>query len=168
MAFYHHRIKRTKRDVFNAVLREMIVLRPPSAMPKSPFKRPRLNLGPSTERNNKGKTTDDAFFPCACVHSPYFIVSYLPCSNYSYAPNVFISTAVICTSIHVYWNGLYHACKQGFCRRSSAPTLVCVCSGVRLIDCSYCSFFPQLEVPATLDPSGTSNSTETSGLYVII
>ena len=33
MAFYRHRIKRTKRDVFNAVLRGLVVLRPPAAMP---------------------------------------------------------------------------------------------------------------------------------------
>jgi len=56
MAFYHHRIKRTKRDVFNAVLRELIVLRPPATMPGSPAKRPRLNSGPSTEQQlKKGK-----------------------------------------------------------------------------------------------------------------
>jgi hypothetical protein len=39
MAFHQHRIKRTKWNVFNAVLRELIVLRPPAAMPKSPIKR---------------------------------------------------------------------------------------------------------------------------------
>jgi len=36
MTFYHH-IKRMKWDVFNAVLCELIVLRPPAAMPKSPI-----------------------------------------------------------------------------------------------------------------------------------
>jgi hypothetical protein len=56
MAIYHHRIKSSKRDIFNAVLRELIVLAPPAAMPTSPFKRRRLNEGPSTEHRNKGKT----------------------------------------------------------------------------------------------------------------
>jgi hypothetical protein len=51
MAFYHHHIKRTKRDVFNAVLRELIVLRPSAAMPKSPIKRPRLNSDPPLNNN---------------------------------------------------------------------------------------------------------------------
>jgi hypothetical protein len=56
MAICHHRIKSSRRDIFNAVLREIIVLAPPAAMPTSPFKRRRLNEGPSTERRNKGKT----------------------------------------------------------------------------------------------------------------
>ncbi|KAG2339461.1 hypothetical protein BDR05DRAFT_1039141 [Suillus weaverae] len=56
MAICHHRIKSSKRDIFNAVLQEIIVLAPPAAMPTSPFKRHRLNEGPSTKRRNKGKT----------------------------------------------------------------------------------------------------------------
>ena len=56
MAIYHHHIKSSKRDIFNAVLRELIVLAPPAALPTSPFKRRRLKEGPSTERRNKGKT----------------------------------------------------------------------------------------------------------------
>ncbi|KAG1758310.1 hypothetical protein EDD22DRAFT_998796 [Suillus occidentalis] len=55
MAFCHHRINKSKRDIFNCILRELIVLSPPAAMPTSPFKRRRLNAGPSTERPNKGK-----------------------------------------------------------------------------------------------------------------
>ncbi|KAG2132148.1 uncharacterized protein EDB93DRAFT_1255334 [Suillus bovinus] len=55
MAFCHHRINKSKRDIFNSILRELIVLSPPAAMPTSPFKRRRLNAGPSTERTNKGK-----------------------------------------------------------------------------------------------------------------
>ncbi|KAG2138762.1 hypothetical protein BD769DRAFT_1384533 [Suillus cothurnatus] len=55
MAFCHHRIAKSKRDVFNAILRELIVLSPPSAMPTSPFKRRRLAAGPCTERQYKGK-----------------------------------------------------------------------------------------------------------------
>jgi hypothetical protein len=57
MVFYHHRIKRTKWNVFNAVLRELIVLRLLAAMPKSPIKRPRLNSGPSTEQQRKKRKT---------------------------------------------------------------------------------------------------------------
>ncbi|KAG1837453.1 hypothetical protein DFJ58DRAFT_734345 [Suillus subalutaceus] len=38
MAFCHHRIIKSKRDVFKAILRELIVPSPPSTMPSSPFK----------------------------------------------------------------------------------------------------------------------------------
>ena len=56
MAICHHHIKSSKRDIFNVILRELIVLTPPAAMPTSPFKRRRLNKGPSTKCRNKGKT----------------------------------------------------------------------------------------------------------------
>ncbi|KAG1854529.1 hypothetical protein F4604DRAFT_1802717 [Suillus subluteus] len=56
MAICHHRIKSSRRDIFNAILRELIVLAPPAAMPTSPFKRRRLHKGPATEQRNKGKT----------------------------------------------------------------------------------------------------------------
>ncbi|KAG2124066.1 hypothetical protein BD769DRAFT_1388879 [Suillus cothurnatus] len=53
MAFYHHRVKKSRRDIFEAVLRELIVLSPPAPMPSSRFKRRRLDDGPCTERRNK-------------------------------------------------------------------------------------------------------------------
>ena len=56
MAIYHHHIKPSKHDIFNAVLRELIVLALPAALPTSPFKCRHLKEGPSTERRNKGKT----------------------------------------------------------------------------------------------------------------
>ncbi|KAG1908162.1 uncharacterized protein F5891DRAFT_1179681 [Suillus fuscotomentosus] len=52
MAFCH--TKKSKCDIFDAVLRELIVLLPPVPMPSSPFKRRRLNDGPYTEQYNKG------------------------------------------------------------------------------------------------------------------
>ncbi|KAG1811097.1 hypothetical protein EV424DRAFT_1542644 [Suillus variegatus] len=55
MAFCHHHIKTFKRDIFDAVLQELIVLSPPAPMPSSPFKRRHLNDGPYTEQYNKGK-----------------------------------------------------------------------------------------------------------------
>ncbi|OAX31960.1 hypothetical protein K503DRAFT_805633 [Rhizopogon vinicolor AM-OR11-026] len=55
VAIYHHRFKSKTCDVFNMVLRELIVLSPPAAMPSGPFKCRRLNTGPSTEQRNKGK-----------------------------------------------------------------------------------------------------------------
>jgi hypothetical protein len=55
MAIHHHRFKSKKCDVFNMVLWELIILSPPTAIPSSPFKRRRLNAGPSTEQRNKGK-----------------------------------------------------------------------------------------------------------------
>ena len=40
MAIYHRRIKSLKHDIFNAILRELVVLAPTAAgMPTSPFKR---------------------------------------------------------------------------------------------------------------------------------
>jgi hypothetical protein len=47
-------------------LRELIVLAPPAAMPTSPFKRRRLNNGPSTECRNKGKTPIRGWLVRAC------------------------------------------------------------------------------------------------------
>ncbi|KIJ09101.1 hypothetical protein PAXINDRAFT_17803 [Paxillus involutus ATCC 200175] len=55
IAFYHHHIKKSRRRVFNASLRELLVVRPPSAMPASPFKRARLSDGPVTAVTGKGK-----------------------------------------------------------------------------------------------------------------
>ncbi|KAG2087595.1 hypothetical protein BD769DRAFT_1680709 [Suillus cothurnatus] len=57
MAFCHHRIKNAKRDVFNAILRQLTVLSPPAAMPINPFKRHRLDTGPLNlnTRNKKAK-----------------------------------------------------------------------------------------------------------------
>ncbi|KAG1890684.1 uncharacterized protein F5891DRAFT_986837 [Suillus fuscotomentosus] len=55
MAFFHHRVKNAKRDVFNAILRQLTVLSPPAAMPINPFKRHRLNTGPLNARNKKAK-----------------------------------------------------------------------------------------------------------------
>ncbi|KAG2055899.1 hypothetical protein BDR06DRAFT_1043603 [Suillus hirtellus] len=52
MAFCH--TKKSKCDIFDAVLQELIVLLPPAPMPSSPFKRQRLNDGPYTEQYNKG------------------------------------------------------------------------------------------------------------------
>jgi len=53
MAVYHHRFKSKKGDVFNMVLRELIVLSPPATMPSSPFKRRRLNAGPSAQQRKE-------------------------------------------------------------------------------------------------------------------
>ncbi|KIK31701.1 hypothetical protein CY34DRAFT_102883, partial [Suillus luteus UH-Slu-Lm8-n1] len=53
MAFYHHHVKKSRRNIFEAVLRELIVLSPPAPMPSSRFKRCRLNDGPCTEQCNK-------------------------------------------------------------------------------------------------------------------
>jgi hypothetical protein len=57
MVFCHHRIKNAKRDVFNAILRQLTVLSPPAAMPINPFKRHHLNTGPLNlnTRNKKAK-----------------------------------------------------------------------------------------------------------------
>lgn len=57
MAFCHRRIKNAKRDVFNAILRQLTVLSPPVAMPINPFKRHRLDSGPLNlnARNKKAK-----------------------------------------------------------------------------------------------------------------
>jgi len=56
-AFFHHHIRRSKRHIFNAVLREMIniVLQPPSNMPSSPLKQRKLGAGPSSDMPFKGK-----------------------------------------------------------------------------------------------------------------
>ncbi|KAG2365279.1 hypothetical protein BDR07DRAFT_1481540 [Suillus spraguei] len=54
MASYHHHTKKSKHDIFEAVLRELIVLSPPVPMPRSPFKRRHLNDGPCTEQHHKG------------------------------------------------------------------------------------------------------------------
>ncbi|KAH7930555.1 hypothetical protein BV22DRAFT_1124829 [Leucogyrophana mollusca] len=57
MALVHHYIKKEKRHVFNLMLRELIVRADPAPMPESPFKRRRLDAGPSTEVTTKGKET---------------------------------------------------------------------------------------------------------------
>ncbi|KIK32139.1 hypothetical protein CY34DRAFT_27266 [Suillus luteus UH-Slu-Lm8-n1] len=49
MAFCHHRIIKSKCDVFNAILRELIILSPPAALPSSPFKHRCLAAGSCTE-----------------------------------------------------------------------------------------------------------------------
>jgi hypothetical protein len=54
-AFFHHHIRSSKRHIFNAVLRDMIVLRPPSNMPSSPLKRRKLGAGPASDMPFKGK-----------------------------------------------------------------------------------------------------------------
>ncbi|KAG1722366.1 hypothetical protein EDD22DRAFT_935595 [Suillus occidentalis] len=54
-AFFHHHIQRSKRHIFNAVLRELIVLRPPSNMPSSLLKRCNIGTGPASDKPSKGK-----------------------------------------------------------------------------------------------------------------
>ncbi|KAG2748657.1 hypothetical protein P692DRAFT_20732882, partial [Suillus brevipes Sb2] len=54
-AFFHHHIRKSKRHIFNAVLRELIVLRPPSNMPSSPLKRRNIGTGPASDKPSKGK-----------------------------------------------------------------------------------------------------------------
>ncbi|KAG2336696.1 hypothetical protein BDR05DRAFT_1005627 [Suillus weaverae] len=54
-AFCHHCMKNSKRDIFEAIVRELIVLSPPAAMPSSRFKRRSLSDGPCTEHHNWGK-----------------------------------------------------------------------------------------------------------------
>ncbi|KAG1732556.1 hypothetical protein EDB19DRAFT_1831263 [Suillus lakei] len=49
MAFCHHHINKSKHDIFNSILQELIVLSLPAAMPTSPFKHHCLNAEPSTE-----------------------------------------------------------------------------------------------------------------------
>jgi hypothetical protein len=51
-AIVHHQIKSTKKSIFNAVLREMIVLRPPIAIIRSPIKR-KIGTSPSTMKKAK-------------------------------------------------------------------------------------------------------------------
>ncbi|KAH7926342.1 hypothetical protein BV22DRAFT_1128233 [Leucogyrophana mollusca] len=55
MALVHHRIKSSRRHVFNLVIREMIVRRKPANMPASPLKRHRLDNGPASELIERGK-----------------------------------------------------------------------------------------------------------------
>ncbi|KAG1722861.1 hypothetical protein EDB19DRAFT_1916434 [Suillus lakei] len=55
MAFCHNYVKKSKHNIFNAVLQELIVLSPPAPMPSSPFKCCHLNDGPCTEQHNKWK-----------------------------------------------------------------------------------------------------------------
>ncbi|KAG1893117.1 uncharacterized protein F5891DRAFT_1196839 [Suillus fuscotomentosus] len=54
-AFCHRHMKNSKHDIFEAIVRELIVLSPPAAMPTSRFKRRRLSDGPCTEQRNWGK-----------------------------------------------------------------------------------------------------------------
>ncbi|KIJ09216.1 hypothetical protein PAXINDRAFT_17684 [Paxillus involutus ATCC 200175] len=51
MSFCYHHIKKSKKHIFNAIPRQLIVLRPPAALPNSPFKRQRISAG-----NSKGKS----------------------------------------------------------------------------------------------------------------
>ncbi|KIK77994.1 hypothetical protein PAXRUDRAFT_834770 [Paxillus rubicundulus Ve08.2h10] len=51
MSFCYHHIKILKKHVFNAIPRQLIVLRPPAALPSNPFKRLRISAG-----NSKGKS----------------------------------------------------------------------------------------------------------------
>ncbi|KAG2091238.1 hypothetical protein BD769DRAFT_1679436 [Suillus cothurnatus] len=53
MAFYHHCVKNSRRDIFEAILRELIVLSPPAPMPSSHFKCQCLSDGPYTEQRKK-------------------------------------------------------------------------------------------------------------------
>ena len=52
-ALMHYLIKQEKKSVFTAVVRQIVVLRPPPAPPMNPFKRARLSDGPMLTGSRK-------------------------------------------------------------------------------------------------------------------
>ena len=56
-ALMHYLIKQEKKSVFTAVVRQIVVLRPPPAPPVNPLKRARLSDGPMLTGTRKMKKT---------------------------------------------------------------------------------------------------------------
>ncbi|KAI9566420.1 hypothetical protein HD554DRAFT_1110619 [Boletus coccyginus] len=55
LSYLHHLIKKTKKHVYVATLRNLVVLRPPSAVPNSPYKRFRISASTNSPGKGKGR-----------------------------------------------------------------------------------------------------------------
>ena len=68
-ALMHYLIKQEKKSVFTAIVRQIVVLRPPPAPPVNPLKRARLSDGPMLTGTRKIKKTSNV--RCWVIHIFY-------------------------------------------------------------------------------------------------